>query len=278
MDLGTRQMRAARFGPYGTGELTLARQLVADLQAGLLVLLDRNFLAYDLLWNIVQRESGFLVRVKGGVKVRLVCEFAPGDRLVEIEIPRRWRKLRPDMPRTWTLREICYTPEGGKEEIRLFTTLLDPEEVAAEELAACYHERWSEETGIEEIKTRLGNVTTITRPALLRSRTPSRVEQEVWALLIAYNIVRVTMVRASESVPQSPEPTRLSFTAAMHQLRDGARDMMLLATWRLIDHYEQLLRTIANAVVPLRPGRVYPRAVKVKMSGYPLNRTARPAA
>ena len=73
-------------------------------------------------------------------------------------------------------------PEDGKEEIRLFTSLLDADEIPREEIADCYHERWSEETGIEEIKTRLGMVTTITRPTLVRSKTPKRVKQEVWAL------------------------------------------------------------------------------------------------
>jgi hypothetical protein len=182
------------------------------------------------------------------------------------------------MPRTWTLREIRYTPPGGTEEVRLFTTLLDPDKIPAAELAECYHERWGQETGIDEIKTRLGNVATITRPTLVRSRTPARVEQEIWALLTTYNAVRMTMARAAESIPEAPEPTRLSFTGALHQLRDAVHDMMLIPTWRLVDQYKQLLRTIAAAVIPLRPGRSYPRAVKIKMSSYPLNRAPRPAA
>jgi len=278
MDVGTRLQRAARFGPYTTGELTLSRKLLRDIPSGLLVLLDRNYMAYDLLWDILQRGSHFLVRVKSNAKVRVIRQLGPGDRLVEVDVPRHWRKDRPDLPRTWVLREIRYMPEGGKEEIRLFTTLLDADGIPGQELADCYHERWSEETGIEEIKTRLGNVTTITRPTLLRSRTPKRVEQEAWALLTAYNALRMTMVRATQSVPQSPAPTRLSFTAAMHQFRDGVRDMMLLPTRRLIDHYDQLLRAIASVVVPLRPCREYPRAVKIKMSGYPLKQASEKAA
>ena len=121
-------------------------------------------------------------------------------------------------------------------------------------------------------------VTTITRPALVRSKTPKRVEQEVWALLIAYNALRMTMVRATESTPQSTAPTRVSFTSALHQFRDGVRDMMLLPTQRLFERYKRLLEDIASAVVPLRPGREFPRAVKIKMSGYPLKRTPARAA
>jgi hypothetical protein len=57
---------------------------------------------------------------------------------------------------------------------------------------------------------------------------------------------------------------------ALERLREAVRDMIQLATHRLIDHYDQLLTAIARFVVPLRPGRRYLRAVKVKMSSYPL--------
>lgn len=278
MDVGTRMQRAVRFGPYLTGEMTLARAIIPQIPAGLLLLLDRNFMSYDFLWDILQRGSHFVVRVKKNTKARVIRTLGPGDTLVEIDVPHHWRKDRPDLPRTWTLREIRYRPEDGKEEIRLFTSLLDADEIPGEEIADCYHERWSEETGIEEIKTRLGMVTTITRSVLVRSKTPKRVEQEVWALLIAYNALRMTMVRATESAPQRTAPTRVSFTSALHQFRDGVRDMMLLPTQRLFERYKRLLKDIASAVVPWRPGREFPRAVKIKMSGYPLKRFPAKAA
>ena len=102
MDVGTRMQRAVRFGPYLTGEMTLARALLPQIPAGLLVLLDRNFMAYDLLWDILQRGSHFLVRVKSNAKVRVIRTLGPGDALVEIDVPRHWRRDRPDLPRTLT--------------------------------------------------------------------------------------------------------------------------------------------------------------------------------
>lgn len=278
MDIGTRLQRAARFGPYRTQEITLVRDLLGEIPAGLLILMDRHFVAYDFLWDILQRGSQFIVRAKRNLNMRVIRELGPGDALVEINVPRHWRRDRSDMPRKIILREVRYTPCGAKEEIRLFTSLLDADEVAAEEIADCYHERWSEETELEEIKTRLGMATTITRPIIIRSKTPTRVEQEMWALLIASNILRITMVQAVARTPDSPPPTRLSFTAALHQFRDGIRDMMQLPTARLFERHIQLLEDIASIVVPLRPGRTFPRAVKIKMSGYPLKRTAKPAA
>ena len=67
---------------------------------------------------------------------------------------------------------------------------------------------------------------------------------------------------------------RLSFTAALTRIREAIRDMMLAATQRLLERYSRLLTSIARALVPERPGRSLPRAVKTKMSGYPLREYA----
>lgn len=82
--------------------------------------------------------------------------------IVEVEIPRYYRKKRPDMPRTWRLRMISYIPEGGTETIRLLTTLLDPG-IPRDEIAALYHDRWEVETVFDEIKTHLADCT---RPSI----------------------------------------------------------------------------------------------------------------
>jgi len=65
-------------------------------------------------------------------------------------------------------------------------------------------------------------------------------------------------------------PRRLSFVHALVRFREAARDMMRAAPLRLLERYEQLLVAIARVVVPLRPGRQYPRAVKRRLSNYPL--------
>jgi len=274
-DVGTRLYRATRFGPYDRGEFTLAKDLLEEVKAGTLVLADRNFLAYELLWEIYDvRGADFLVRAKQHVTARVVEQLAPGDAIVEVTLPRALRRKRPDLPRTWILREIRYTPEGGEEEIRLFTTLLLAEEIGADELRDLYPDRWEEEIGYDEIKIHLCGTTTVNRPLALRSQRPERVEQELYGQLTAYNVVRVTMAHAAEKVAGSPR--RLSFTAALLRLREAVRDMMQLATSRLRDRYDRLLEATARQTVPRRPERRNPREVKIKMSKYPLKR--RPAA
>jgi len=271
-DVGSRMTRAARFSPYLTGEMTLARKLLKCIPAASLVLMDRNFMAYDLLHDMHEQGVDFLVRVKGSVKSTVVIPLGHGDAIVRVEFPRHWRRDRPDLPRTWLLREIRYLPKGGTEVIRLFTTLMLDSEITRKQLAGLYPQRWQEETAYDEIKTHQLNSTTITQPTHLRSQSPDRVEQELYGLLIAHNAVRFTMAQAAQISDQ--DPLRLSFTSALTRIREAVRDMMRSAALRLSDLFSRLLAAIGRAWIPDRPGRSHPRAVKIKMSGYPLRRYA----
>ena len=270
VDVGPRLGVAERHGPYRTGEIHLARALLPQIAAGVLVLLDRNFLAYDFLWDLHRGGRDFLVRVPKKIKPRLLRRLSSGDAIVEVTIPRWYRHLRPDMP----LRMISYRPAGSKETIRLFTTLTDPA-IPRDELAALYHERWEEETVIDEIKTHLCGCHTVDQAVVFRSRTPLRVEQEWYGLLLAYNAVRKVMSTAARPVQLCP--SRLSFTAALERLREAAYEMMRLSARRLPARYARLLLQVGRVIVPERPGRKNPRAVKIKMSKFPLKQCQRVA-
>ena len=270
MDVGTHIFRDVRFGPYRVGEITLTRELLQSLESNTLVIMDRNFLAYDLLWDIhKERGADFLLRVKDRVKPRCVKVLGDGDRIVEIEIPRHFRRRRPDMPRKWQLREISYLPEQGKETIRLFTTILD-ESVKWQEFTELYHDRWEEEGAFDEIKTHLCNCTQVNRPVVFRSKTPDRVKQELYGLFIAHNAIRMIMWEASQLLPICC--LRLSYTAAIERIRETIRDMMHLRSVYLAQRYEKMLKAIGRSKIPKRPGRHNPRVVKTKMSRYPLKR------
>lgn len=274
VDVGTHIVTAERHGPYRTAEISLARELTGGIEKGSIVLLDRNFLDYGLLWDIYYtRGADFVVRVKKNVKPRVLRHLGPGDAIVEVTIPRYYRQRRPGMPGKWILRQITYRPEGADEDIRLFTPMLDPEEFPKEEIAHLYHDRWEEETILDEIKTHLCDCATVNRPVVFRSKTPERVEQELYGLLIAYNLVRKIMSEAAGTV--EAEPRRLSFTDSLERIREGTWDMMRVATSRLPERYRRMLKVIARARVPKRPGRHYPRAVKVKMSNYPKKESRR---
>ena len=269
LDVGSDIFREVRFGPYRVGELTLARQLVAALGPRDLVVMDRNFTAYDFLWDLRSTGADFVVRLKQTMTFREIKTRSEGDKVIEVEIPRYFRRKRPDMPRTWLLREITHIVNGEK--IRYLTSLADPS-IRSEEFPPLYKERWLEEGAYDELKTHLCACTQVNRPVVLRSRTPQRVEQELYGLFIAHNTIRVIMAEAAATV--AIYCRSLSYTAAIERIREATRDMMQLRTVELRARYCQLLNAIARARVPERPDRHYPRAVKTKMSRYPLKRPA----
>lgn len=274
-DVGTRLIKAARWSRYRKAEIDLVRGLVSEIAPETLVLLDSGLFAYDLLWGIRARGASFVARIGDQAKPKVLRDLGPGDAIVEVTLRSYHRKRHRNMPRKWTLRMITYRPEGGDEDIRLLTDLMPESGFTREELADLYHDRWEDETIIDEIKTHLCDCATVNRPVVFRSKTPDRVVQELWGMLIAYNGVRKTMHEAAQR--KELDARRVSFTSATERVREATYEMMRLPTVRLAARYEQMLAAIARVVVPKRPGRRFPRAVKIKMSCYPLKRRRRRA-
>jgi len=265
LDIGTRVVTHVAFGRYRKGELTLAASLLPAVSAGTLLLADRLYFAAHLLWPLHHEQGAeFVVRAKRTHQARRVRRLGPDDELVEVPIAWAARQ-RADLPRTWLLRRITVRRGRGKKRIVLLTSLLDPG-IAPTEIAALYRERWDEELAFDEIKTHLCGYATVNRPVLFRSHTPDRVEQELYALLLAYNALRRVMVAAARVARH--DSRRLSFVGALERTRDALTEMLRLPTSYLPERYERLMHAIGRGEVPLRPGRRYPRKVRVKMSNF----------
>ena len=95
---------------------------------------------------------------------------------------------------------------------RLVTTILDPAQAPAAELAALYHGRWEIEGALAELKTRLRGARVV-----LRSKTPELVRQEFWGLLLAHFAVRGLM--RAPALKADEDPDRLSFSHAVRVVR-----------------------------------------------------------
>jgi hypothetical protein len=95
---------------------------------------------------------------------------------------------------------------------RLVTTILDPAEASAQDLAALYHERWEIETVFGELKTHLRG-----SKIVLRSKTPDLVRQEIYGFLMAHFAIRGVMHEAA--LKADDDPDRLSFIHAVRVMR-----------------------------------------------------------
>lgn len=209
---GTHVLFGTQEGAYGDSEVRMAEPLPAWLRPGMLCLADRNFFSFAL-WKKAQAGGADLLwRVKQNL--RLPCEkrLADGSYLSTIYCSDKDRRRRRN---GIAVRVIEYRLDGvaGAEPLyRLLTTILDPAQAPAQELAALYHERWEIETALDELKTHLRGAKIV-----LRSKTPDLVRQEFYGLLMTHFAVRGLMHEAALKADEDPD--RLSFVHAVRVVR-----------------------------------------------------------
>jgi hypothetical protein len=266
MALRSHLIAAAGFGPYAaTSEISHAVELIDRIPGRSLTILDALYLGAAALLQIERPddERHWMTKAKSTTKMREIERYADGDCLVEMDVTWDARKLDPSLPKTWRARAVTYKRPGFPPRT-LLTSLLDPNAFPAAELRELYHERWEIELGYGEIKTDM-----LDAEATLRSKSPALVKQELWGILIGFNLVRLEMERVANEARVAP--TRISFLLALHLIRDqwawstdtrspGAIPKQLL---NLRAHLKRLL------LPARRSDRSYPRTVKNDYRAYP---------
>jgi hypothetical protein len=211
LENGTHVLFASRCGKYATGEITLAKQVLASLQPKMLCLADRNYLSYALWQQARQTGAALLWRAKTHLRLEVLERYADGSYRSAIYASERDRRQRRD---GLEVRVIEYRLEGvaDSEEFYRLVTTLSPQQASAEQLAVLYHERWEIEGALDELKTHLRGARIV-----LRSKTPQLVEQEFYGLLLAHYAVRGLMHEAALQADEDPD--RLSYTHAVRVIR-----------------------------------------------------------
>lgn len=257
-------------GACAEGEVSLAASLWPTLPEASLTIVDRGFLSY-LLFHQIQSAGPnrhWLTRAKKNLQWRVRQRVAPHDCLVDLPVHRNLRRAHPELPATLTARAIRYQRRGFRPQT-LLTSLLDPATYPAAEIIALYHERWELEVAFDEVKTH-----TLEREETLRSRAPERVRQEIWGLAIGYNLVRLEMARVAARADVAPQ--RISYRHTLMLIRNFWLTAWLAPPGVLPRRLEALHDELALLILPPRRSqRCFPRAVKIKMSNYPLKRSRR---
>ena len=268
-DAATGLIRDCILSPLRTHDMAKVSQLHPQLRPGDILIADRAFESFAHAASLLVKGLHLIFPVHQGRKV----DFRRGQRRrgkrgCRIERQRirrcgRWdqivRWLKPQdkpkwmtheqyaaLPRTIDMREIkrqVRLPTGLRQTIVLVTTLLDEKVYPAEELVEVLKDRWAVEVNLRHLKTTMGM-------DVLRCQTAGGVARELWMFLIIYNLVRLVMLEASAR--QSVPARRISFADALYWLRHGDLSCPM----------PELL------VVPLRPGRFEPRAVKRRPKPY----------
>jgi len=214
-ECGTHAVFAAEVGTYSESEAVLADRLVDQLAPGILLTADRGFFSYalwrkasgsgaDLLWRIRTDRSG--------PKPVHVEDLPDGSWLADL---RQTHSAVARAAEPMRVRVIDYTLDDGRENAagyRLFTTVVDPSQASASDLAAAYAQRWEIESTFDELKTHQRGPRTV-----LRSKSPDLVLQEIWGHLCCHFAIRSLMAQAATHAGRDPD--RVSFVAALRLTR-----------------------------------------------------------
>jgi hypothetical protein len=269
MALRSHLLVSARLGPYGTGEVSYAAEMWSQVPDESLAIVDRNFFSAAILVPLARdgQNRHWLIRAKKNLSWKTVRKLGPGDELVEMTIRQSASEADETLKRgaPWPMRAIRYRRRGFRPQV-LLTSLVDAERYPAEEIVALYHERWELELGFDEVKTEM-----LEREEAIRSRNPEGVRQELWGLLLAYNLVRREMEKVAEEA--DVPPSRVSFLAALRMIRLTLLTLVFASPGVIPKRLQALRDDLSHFILPeRRSARLYPRAVKLKMSNYPRKR------
>ncbi|WP_446223914.1 IS4 family transposase [Nocardia sp. IBHARD005] len=248
---GTRTVIDAVFGSFGVSEIAYAPRLFASLREGMVVLADRNFAVAALIGAIAETKADLLIRGKAGHTMPMIERLSDGS----------WLSVKGPVVVRVIDAEIVVDTGGAARTVRyrLLTTLTDYRRYPAMELVRLYHQRWEIETAYAELKSSMlgGRV--------LRARTPAGVEQEVYALLIAYQALRIAIADATLTDP-GVTPLRGSFGIAVNTARDQLVHAAGVVAGTSIDLVGKIGAAVLAELLPPRRSRQCPRVVKRALS------------
>jgi Insertion element 4 transposase N-terminal/Transposase DDE domain len=229
-EVGTHAVIAVTIGTIRTGERELAQALLDSITPDMLVVADRGFYSFDLWRDYRFTGADLLWRLSAGVRLPVLHRFPDGSYLSEITNQPRGSKTRISPDKIADIRLATHIPvrvveyqvaghtqsDKPSETFRIITSITDPAQVTAVELADAYHQRWEIESAFREIETYLRQGEGI------RSKTPAMVRQELYGLFITHYAIRAFMVEAADTVDIDPD--RISFTRTLHIIRRRITD------------------------------------------------------
>jgi hypothetical protein len=249
----------APYAGKGTGETTLLRQMYGSLGRGDVVVADALFDNYFLIRELRELGIDVVVREQAERVGTVTVERRPDGDLIVWQRPNKPRGMTGEQyrryPRSQTMRRVSVDArdkDNRVEQFAVVTTLLDTS-IDGGQIGGLYERRWEGEVDIRSVKS-------VMKMDVLRCKSPEMVRKEIWAHLLAYNLLRTVMaVAAAES---DTEPRKISFKGAKQAVTAFAPKIEAARPedrGRLID---ALLKTVAYHRVGNRPGRWEPRARK----------------
>jgi hypothetical protein len=236
-ECGSHAKVAAQMGPVGgkgTCEQALARRMFGQLEPDWLLIADRGFYNWPDWQAASATGAALLWRVKADLRLPVLDLLPDGSYLSVVARPTLHDKARdkliaaaragehPGPAQAMRVRVIEYEigdrdGDGSGELIALITTITDPAAASAQELAQAYCQRWEEETGNDQLKTCLRGP-----GAILRSKSPAMVRQEIYGYLLTHYAISALICQAATEADIDPD--RVKFLRTVRIIRRRAAD------------------------------------------------------
>jgi hypothetical protein len=262
---------ASCIGDWHTSELVLSRQLYETLDVDDVLVADQAYGSYIDLALVQQQQADGVFRKHHArhTDFRRGHKSGIGDHQVVWQKPKKCPTHMTQaefeaVPETLLVREVCLrlARRGWRDErIIVVTTLLDAKRYSAKQLTQLYGWRWAAaEVNLRHLKTTL-------KMEMLTAKTPEMVRKDLWAHLLAYNLLRSVMEQAApqaryQRAQLSLQATRQQFNQTIPHLVTGHKSIRQ----RL---YRLLLQQIATNLLPQRPQRQEPRVLKRRPKPFP---------
>jgi len=265
LSLATAMVTDMAMGPYmgkQTGETALFRQLLGRLKPGDVVLGDRYYCSYFMVALLMELGVHIVTRLHQNRKYDFRCgkRLGKDDHVVAWTRPQRpvWmdQETYDRMPESIRVREVhvqVSQPGFRIESLVVVTTLMDAATYTKADITELYHRRWLVELDIRTIKCTMDM-------DVLRCKTPEMVRKEIWTCLLAYNLIRQTLLQAAHQSGLSPR--QLSFTAALQKTAASWGVLLLVGDATAAVLIDVHLSHLARHEVGNRPDRIEPRAIK----------------
>ncbi|NJI25041.1 IS4 family transposase [Aeromonas veronii] len=262
MELTSHLLTQAVMESCAVNEMVLAEQLIARTPDHSLTLFDKGFYSLGLLhaWQTTGSERHWLLPLKKGTQYEVVRKLGRQDVLVRLKTSPQARKKWPQLPETLEARLLTRIINGKERQV--LTSMVDPMRFPGADIVELYGHRWEIELGYREMKHSLQQ-----HRLTLRSKKAAGIRQELWGVLLAYNLLRSQMVKMAASL-KGYTASQLSFHMASVNLIHELSCMPYLSPGSIPKRVAELDKQAGQFVLPERRERSYPRSVKARPQKY----------
>lgn len=269
MELSSHLITGSAFDCYTVNEMKLAEKLVENTPDNSLTLFDKGFYSLGLLqkWNVTGINRHWLIPMKKGLQYEVVRSLGRQDKLVKLKSSPQAQKNWQDLPKEVVVRLVSRVKDGKQYDV--LTSMTDPMLYPKNDVLGLYGYRWEIELGYREQKQyMLGNKLT------LRSRLPELVKQELWGILMTYNLVRYQMTQMCMTLKGDYLPYQLSFNGALAHIMRLLVGLPYSSPGAIPRQLKNFYGMTESLILEPRRQRSFPRVVKKKPCRYPRKNNA----